>query len=80
MLHVAGENDELVQFAWQKLMIDALRKLNGCEDGKPWGKWCTLYPSRTGTPVVACIYPGGHLFPEEVPPMIVRFFKEHVKP
>ncbi len=38
VLHVAGENDTLVRFEWQRLMIDAVRKLNGCEDGQPWGK------------------------------------------
>jgi len=80
VLHVAGEKDELVRFEWQKPMMDALRKLNGCGDGKPWGKWCTSYPSKTGTPVVTCIYPDGHRFPEEVPPIIVKFFKEHARP
>ncbi len=80
VLHVAGEKDTLVRFEWQKIMIDAVRKLNKCEEGQPWGKWCTLYPSKTGTPLVTCIYPGGHAFPEEVPPIIVKFFKEHAKP
>jgi polyhydroxybutyrate depolymerase len=80
VLHVAGETDNLVRFEWQKLMIDSLRKLNGCADGTPWGQWCTLYPSKTGTPVVTYIYPGGHAFPQEAPPIIVKFFKEHAKP
>jgi polyhydroxybutyrate depolymerase len=77
VLHVAGENDNLVRFEWQKRTMEELRKLNGCEEGRPWGKWCTLYPSKTGTPVVTCIYLGGHKFAEEVPPIIVKFFKEH---
>jgi len=80
VLHMAGENDPLVRFAWQRRTIDELRKLNGCGDGKPWGEHCTLYPSKTGTPVVTYIHPGGHGLPEEVPPVIVRFFKEHPKP
>jgi polyhydroxybutyrate depolymerase len=80
VLHMAGENDPLVRFEWQQRTIDELRRLNGCGDGKPWGEHCTLYPSRTGTPVVTYIHPGGHLLPEEVPPVIVRFFKEHAKP
>jgi polyhydroxybutyrate depolymerase len=80
VLHVAGEKDELVRFAWQKLMMDALRRINGCGDGQPWGKCCTLYPSKTGTPVVTFIYPEGHTFPQEAPPIIVKFFKEHARP
>jgi len=78
VLHVAGENDPLVKFAWQQRMIEAVRKLNQCGDGQPWGevKFCTLYPSETGTPVVTFIFPGGHQFPSDAPAAIVKFFKE----
>jgi polyhydroxybutyrate depolymerase len=79
VLHVAGENDELVKFEWQKLMIDQLLKLNGCDKGTPHGKWCTQYASQTGTPVVTMIHPGTHKFPEEAPPVIVKFFQSHTK-
>jgi len=79
-LHVAGEKDPLVLFEWQKRTIDAVRQVNGCGEGQPWGEHCTLYPSKTGTPLVTCIYPGGHQFPKEAPPLIVKFFKEHAKP
>jgi polyhydroxybutyrate depolymerase len=80
VLHVAGENDPLVKFAWQKETMHGLRRLNLCGEGQPWGQWCTLYPSKIGAPLVTCIYPGGHLPPPEVPAMIVRFFKEQAKP
>jgi len=80
VLHVAGEKDPLVLFDWQKRTMDAVRQLNGCGEGKAWGEHCTLYPSKTGTPLVTYIYPGGHKFPDEVPPVIVKFFKEHAKP
>ena len=80
VLHMAGENDPLVRFEWQQRTIDEVRKLNNCGDGKPWGEHCTLYPSKKGTPVMTYIHPGGHEFPSEVPPVIVRFFKEHAKP
>jgi polyhydroxybutyrate depolymerase len=79
VLHMAGENDPLVRFAWQKRTIDGLRKLNGCGPGQPWGEHCTLYPSPTGTPVVTYIHPGGHQFPHDVPPLIVKFFQENPK-
>jgi len=79
VLHVAGEQDPLVKYEWQKRTMDALRKLNGCdESGSAW-ETGTMYPSKTGTPVVTLIHPGDHKFLSEAPPIIVRFFKEHAK-
>ena len=80
VFHMAGENDPLVRFEWQKRTIDGVRKLNGCDAGKPWGEHCTLYPSKTGTPVVTYIHSEGHQFPADVPLVIVKFFKEHARP
>lgn len=80
VLHMAGENDPLVRFDWQKRTIDGLLKLNGCDEGKPWGEHCTLYPSKSGTPVVTYIHAGRHELPRDVPSVIVKFFKEHAKP
>ncbi len=38
-LHVAGENDPLVKFAWQSAGIEALKRINKCEEkGQPWDK------------------------------------------
>ena len=77
-MHLAGEKDPLVKFEWQKLTMDAVRKLNGCAlVGKPWDQNCTIYESKTGMPVVEFIHPGGHGFPEAGPRLIVKFFKEH---
>ena len=77
VLHLAGRNDPLVKFEWQKATIDALLKLNQCGEGKPWEKDCTLYESKIGAPVVACIHPGKHNFPPEAADVIVKFFKSH---
>lgn len=78
VLHLAGESDPLVKFSWQKLMLETVRKVNGCDEkGEPWDKECTLYPSKTGTPVVTFIHPGGHEFDPAAPALIVKFFKEH---
>ncbi|MCU0784892.1 MAG: dienelactone hydrolase family protein [Verrucomicrobia bacterium] len=75
-MHLAGEQDPLVKFTWQELTMNAVRKVNGCDrEGKPWDKQCTIYPSKTGTPVVTFIHPGGHQFPKEAPALIVKFFK-----
>lgn len=78
VLHLAGENDPLVKYEWQKATMAAVRKLNGCDaDGKPWDKLCTEYPSKTGTPFVAFIHPGGHEFHKDAPALIAKFFKQH---
>ncbi len=77
-MHLAGEQDALVKFRWQELTMDAVRKLNGCDsEGKPWDQQCTIYPSKTGTPLVTLLHPGGHQFPREAPALIAKFFKEH---
>ena len=54
VLHVAGENDPLVKFSWQKQTMDSVRELNQCGEGRPWEgeKGCTIYPSKLGAPVV----------------------------
>lgn len=83
-LHIAGEKDELVKFEWQRVTMEAVKKLNGCEaEGKPWQKDAdppgTLYPSKDGTPLVTLVYPGGHAYPADAPKRIALFFKEHSK-
>ncbi|MEQ1851388.1 MAG: prolyl oligopeptidase family serine peptidase [Chthoniobacteraceae bacterium] len=80
VLHVAGEKDTLVKFAWQQQTMDALRKLNECGEGKPWEKGCTVYESKIGAPVVTFIHPGAHGFPREAPGIIVKFFQQHARP
>ncbi len=80
VLHVAGQNDSLVKFAWQQQMMDALRTLNECGEGKPGDKCCTLYASKLNAPVLAFIHPGTHAFPPAAPAIIVKFFKEHAQP
>lgn len=77
VFYLAGENDPLVKIAGQRLVIQAARRLNGCEqEGTPW-KNAIQYPSATGTPVVAWIHDGTHKYRPEAPAMIVAFFKEH---
>jgi len=78
VMHIAGENDALVKFAWQQRAMKALRRLNQCGDGEPWGgnAGCTIYASEMRTPVVTCIHSGAHRFPASAPAIIVEFFKQ----
>ena len=81
VLHVAGENDPLVKFAWQQAQITALIALNQCGASQPWelDKNCSYYPSKIGCPVITAIHPGTHTYPKEAPEVIVKFFKSQVK-
>jgi polyhydroxybutyrate depolymerase len=75
---MGGQDDPLVNFAWQKLTMGVVRRINICSDtGEAWDKQCTIYPSRNGTPLVTFIYPGGHEFNSAAPALIVKFFKQH---
>ena len=77
LMHLAGEKDPLVKFEWQKQVMEAVRKVNGCAaEGKPWDDRCLKYESKTGTPFVSFIHDGGHTFTKEEPVLISKFFKE----
>jgi polyhydroxybutyrate depolymerase len=78
--HVAGEQDRIAPFALQQATLADVRRLNGCGDkGTDWAPGCTSYASKTDTPLVTFIHPGGHVFPKEAPALIVRFFQEHAR-
>ena len=85
VIHVAGENDPLVKYAWQQATFAAVRRFNACADeGKPYAKEgvleATLYPSSKGAPLVTAIHHGGHEYAQGSSELIVRFFKENPKP
>jgi len=80
LFHSASEKDPIVAYAMQKRTIDRVKKLDGCDDkGKEWAKGCTQYSSKNGPPVVVHLHDEGHKYPEGVPELIVKFFKEQVK-
>lgn len=79
MLHVGGEADPLVKFAWQKATIDKVRELNQCGEGQPAGEFTTFYPSKVGAPVYTYITGGNHQFPPAAAAAIVKFFQSQQK-
>lgn len=81
VMHIAGESDPLVKFAWQKATIERLVEINQCGAPVTWDQddRCSFYPSKIGTPVVTALHPGGHEFRADTPPLIVKFFKQHAK-
>ncbi|MCX7992270.1 MAG: prolyl oligopeptidase family serine peptidase [Fimbriimonadales bacterium] len=81
LMHIAGEQDNVIPFKNQRQSMDALKKFLQCEpEGKLWAKagslTATLYPSKKGIPFVEVLHPGDHKYPSEAPALIVRFFKE----
>jgi polyhydroxybutyrate depolymerase len=85
VIHVAGEKDPIVKFAWQKATFAAVKRFNSCtEEGKPWAKEgvldATIYASSKGAPLVTAIHGGGHEYARGSTELIVRFFKENPKP
>jgi polyhydroxybutyrate depolymerase len=85
VIHVAGEGDPLVKFAWQKATFAVVRQINGCaEEGAPWAKEgvldATLYPSSKGAPLVTALHQGGHEYAKGSSALIARFFRENPKP
>jgi polyhydroxybutyrate depolymerase len=81
VMMIAGENDQIVRLRGQRRILEGLLTLNGCDRvGESWDQDCTLYTSATGTPIVTFVHGGDHAFPEEAPPLIVRFFQEHLLP
>lgn len=80
VLHVAGENDEIVPFEKQRNTMDLIRMLNQCGAGEPWGpQYCTIYASKLGTPLVTYIHPAGHGFPDDAKKAVVKFLQGHAK-
>ncbi len=78
VLHVAGENDPLVKYAWQSAALDLVRKVNQCQaEGKASGEHATRYESKVDCPLVTYITDGDHKFPSAAPAVIVKFFQEH---
>lgn len=85
VIHVAGENDPLVKFAWQQATFVAVRRFNHCADSpKPWAKegvlTASIYESERGAPLVAALHAGAHEYPQGASELIARFFKAQVRP
>ena len=80
-LHLAGQGDLSVKFDRQQETLEGLRKLNECGEGQPWkgAEWCTLYPSKLGSPLVTYIHSGAHDFPAGAAATIVKFFQDQAR-
>lgn len=75
VLHLAGTNDPLVKFEWQRRMIEYVLKINGGSAFRSDAQGLTTYPSSGGAVTAVYLHSGGHRFPSEAQVTIVRFFQ-----
>jgi hypothetical protein len=74
----AGTADRQIAFADQKQAIETARRANNATGkGETCGFHCTRYQSAGGAPVITLIHNEGHVYPDEVSPMIMEFFRKH---
>lgn len=75
VLFISGQKDELVKYAWQKAMYDALCRRFDCAVPHGNDKGLTIADSESGACLVSFAHSGGHQFPAEAPQSIVHFFR-----
>jgi poly(3-hydroxybutyrate) depolymerase len=82
VLHIAGKSDPLVSFTSQQNGFSLVKKIDQCTSkGHLWtsganGVYATDYPSSIGDKGVFLQYSGEHAYPENVPALIIKFFKQ----
>jgi polyhydroxybutyrate depolymerase len=82
VMHTAGTSDPIVSFSNQEKSVQTVRNLDQCSTtGTMWatgenGLLGTHYLSSITNPVIFLQYDGGHAYPDAVPPLIVKFFKQ----
>ena len=80
VLHMAGENDPLVRFAWQQRTIEEAAEDQRLRRGQAMGR-ALHHVSVQGRHAGRDVHPFRRpLLPDDVPPVIVKFFKEQEKP
>lgn len=76
VLFIAGEKDELVKYAWQHAMYEALWRRFDCAPPRKNEKGFLVADSKSGAHLVAYVHAGTHAFPGEAPQRIVDFFQQ----
>ena len=73
---LAGEEDQLVSFASQRLTIEAIKKLLVCPaDPSSKEGYLSLFKGKEGIELATYVTPGDHTYVREANPKIVEFFK-----
>lgn len=81
-MQIAGTKDPVISFTRQQSTSQSIRTLDKCaKTGTTWatGPYATVathFSSSVSNPVVFLKYDGNHTYPTNVPPLIVKFFKQ----
>ncbi len=77
---IAGEKDALVPFQSQLLSVEYARKLLQTDSSRTVTHGhAQMEPGTNDTELVTYLHPGGHEWPQEATPMVVKFFQRHVR-
>jgi polyhydroxybutyrate depolymerase len=75
---IMGERDSIVPFDWQKRSIDLVRNALSTDPSRAKTEGLArTEPGKHNTQLVLYIHPGGHEFPEQAMPLVVKFFQSH---
>ena len=73
---LAGETDQLVPFASQRVTIEAIKRLLGCPtDPASKDGHLSLFKGKDGIELATYVTPGDHTYMREANPLIAEFFK-----
>jgi polyhydroxybutyrate depolymerase len=76
VIQITGTGDQMVDPGTQLETFSTVLTINSCDTtGKSYAADATYYPSATGNPAVLYKHSGGHVYPQEALPVVVRFFK-----
>lgn len=77
---IAGEKDQLVPFQTQQLSIELARRLLKTDQSKARvNGFERTEPGVNATELVTYIHPGGHEFPPDALPGVIKFFQRQVR-
>ena len=78
VFHVNGELDEA--FTDQEATVRISVAVNGsaAPEGR-CGAGCTIAGAGTPAPVMSLVHSEGHVFPQQISPLIAAFFREHAR-
>jgi len=79
-MQITGETDQVVNPEKQLEMFNTVLKINSCNTvGQNYGGAAMYYSSASGNPTVLYKHPGGHVYPKDAIPVVIRFFKSNMK-
>jgi predicted esterase len=80
VMQISGINDPVVSFTLQQKYFQPITSLDDCYSSYTWcestGILGTKYRSQVLKPAIFVQYDGGHSYPDSIPGLIAKFFKD----